>query len=49
METPISLNGNKLAIRWKWTLSEDGRRLITVRTLPLGDGTQTEVFERRVE
>lgn len=45
--TPITLNGNKLAIKWQWTLSQDGKTLTTVRTLPNGDGTQTEVFERK--
>ncbi len=45
--TPIILNGNKLAIKWQWTLSQDGKTLTTVRTLPNRDGTQTEVFERK--
>lgn len=46
IETPLSINEKALTIKWRWTLSGDQRRLTTVRTLPMGDGVQTEVFEK---
>ncbi len=48
IETPIALNGNKFTIKLRWKLSQDGKILTAVRTLPDGDGTQTEIFEKRL-
>lgn len=45
--TRRSVDASDLTIRWRWTLSGDGKTLTTVRTLPHGDGTQTEVYDKQ--
>jgi hypothetical protein len=47
IESPAEVNGQKFVIRWKWTLSSDGKTLTTVRTFAGGEGAQTEIYERQ--
>jgi len=43
----VSLNGANFTIEWKWTLSEDGKTLSTVRTFSPGERPQIEVYEKK--
>jgi hypothetical protein len=45
IESMTSLNGEEFRVRWKWTLSKDGKTLTTVRTFSRGEAAQTEVYE----
>src|SRR5439155_20500723 len=46
IETPVSLSGANFSIKWKWSLSEDGKTLFTVRTFAPGERPQIEVYEK---
>jgi hypothetical protein len=47
IETPVRAGESSFTIRWKWTLSDDGKTLSTVRTFAPGEPAQTEVYEKQ--
>jgi hypothetical protein len=46
IESKTFLNGNEFRVKWSWTLSNDGKTLITVRTFSRGEASQTEIYEK---